>query len=127
MKPIEFPEHNVVYAKDQPEYLPLPVHKKDDGEVVSCWQLSEEEKQHVMKTGKIWLSVFTFNKPLQPLLPSVYKLVGETTIKESTLRALETTMNKIKDSPEKSSEFLKNAGILDENGELSEPYKNKEE
>lgn len=29
MTPIEFPEHNVVFAKDQPEYLPLPAHKSN--------------------------------------------------------------------------------------------------
>lgn len=38
MTPIEFPEHNVVFAKDQPEYLPLPAHKSNGvtGEVTSC-------------------------------------------------------------------------------------------
>lgn len=40
MIPIEFPEQNCVYAKDQPEYLPLPVHKTPDGMVISCWALT---------------------------------------------------------------------------------------
>lgn len=31
MKPIEFNEQNAVYAKDQPEYTPLPVFKNDEG------------------------------------------------------------------------------------------------
>ncbi len=34
MKPIEFEEQNCIYAKDQPEYLPLPAHKTEDGRVM---------------------------------------------------------------------------------------------
>jgi hypothetical protein len=40
MKPTEFLEQNCVYAKDQPEYLPLPVHRTEDGMVISCWALT---------------------------------------------------------------------------------------
>lgn len=29
MKPIEFPGVNVVFAKDQPEYMPLPAMRKE--------------------------------------------------------------------------------------------------
>ena len=32
MKPIEFPEQNVVFAKDQLEYNPLPAHRTEDRE-----------------------------------------------------------------------------------------------
>jgi hypothetical protein len=71
MKPIEFAEQNVVFAKDQPEYLPLPAHRTDDGIVTSCWALSWRERIKVLFTGRIWWSVSTFNHPLQPLLPLV--------------------------------------------------------
>lgn len=71
MKPISFAEQNCVYAKDQPEYLPLPVHKTPDGTVVSCWGLSWSDRVRLLFTGRMWLSVLTFNHPLQPLLPSV--------------------------------------------------------
>ena len=30
MKPVEFPGVNVVFAKDQPEYVPLPAMKVPD-------------------------------------------------------------------------------------------------
>lgn len=43
MKPIEFPETNCVYGKDQEGVEPLPVHKFDTGEVLSCWELSPDE------------------------------------------------------------------------------------
>jgi hypothetical protein len=68
MKAIEFKEQNVVYAKDQPEYLPLPAYKSKDGVVVCCWELSFKERLRVLITGKLWISMLTFNKPLQPVL-----------------------------------------------------------
>lgn len=71
MKPIEFPEQNCVYAKDQPKYLPLPAHKDPDGVVTSCWAMSWRERFRVLFTGKIWWRVATFNRPLQPQLGTV--------------------------------------------------------
>lgn len=75
MKPISFPGCNAVYAKDQPEYLPLPVYRSDTvhGQVVSCWKLSFIERLKLLITGKLWLSVFTFRGPLQPVLPTTKK------------------------------------------------------
>jgi len=73
MKPIEFPEQNCVYAKDQPEYEPLPVFKNEEGDVVSCWQLSDEEIQQIVETKKLWICVKTFNKALQPIFCTVIK------------------------------------------------------
>lgn len=67
MKPVEFEGQNVVYAKDQPEYNPLPAHRDSDGTVTTCWELTPEELEEVYKTGKIWLSQMTFNRPLQPV------------------------------------------------------------
>ena len=54
MKPITFKEHNVVYAKDQPEYNPLPALKDNTGAVVSCWKLSIKERFKLIFTGKLW-------------------------------------------------------------------------
>ena len=73
MKPIEFKEQNVVYAKDQKEYQPLPALKFEDGTVVTCWVLSWKEVIKLVFTRKVWLSVLTFNKPLQPTLLTVNK------------------------------------------------------
>lgn len=68
MKPQEFKEQNCVYAKDQPEYQPLPALKTNDymGTVVCCWGLSFKERVKVLFTGKIWVGLATFNKPLTP-------------------------------------------------------------
>ncbi len=68
MKPIEFKEQNVVFAKDQPEYQPLPAFKNEStqGEVISCWNLTLTERLRLLLTGKLWVSLMTFNKPLTP-------------------------------------------------------------
>lgn len=68
MKPIKFEETNAVYGAKQPEYEPLPAHKADDGTVTTCWELSPEELKQIQETGVIWLSLLTFNQPLQPIL-----------------------------------------------------------
>lgn len=68
MKPVEFKEQNVVYAKDQKEYMPLPALKFEDGTVNTCWKMSWKELLKIVRTRKVWVSVMTFNKPLQPLL-----------------------------------------------------------
>lgn len=68
MKPIEFEGQTDVYAKDQPEYQPLPVLKLEGskGEVIACWKMSFWERVKVLFTGKVWVSLLSFNKPLTP-------------------------------------------------------------
>lgn len=73
MKPVKFPEANAIFGEGQPQYEPLPVLLFPDGQVISCWQLSEEEKARVAETGEIWLSQLTFNRPLQPVFMTVEK------------------------------------------------------
>lgn len=70
MKPVEFPGVNVVFAKDQPEYMPLPAMKipnDPQGLIIT----TPEELERIKETGTIHLSVATFNQPLQPVLLTV--------------------------------------------------------
>ena len=69
MKPIEFPQQTHVLAKNQPQYLPLPVYIESDGTVVSCWKLTMRERIRLLFTGRLWLQQMTFNEPLQPQRP----------------------------------------------------------
>lgn len=90
MKPKEFPEVNTIYAKDQPEYQPLPVFKDGKGTVVSCWKLTDEEIINIAKNGYIWLSVMTFNQPLQPIFLTTEKnevLASETVVDNEVERS----------------------------------------
>lgn len=67
MKPQEFPEQTMVFAKDQPEYMPLPAY--NDGEqVISCWGMSWRERLQILLTGKVWVRTLTFGRSLQPQL-----------------------------------------------------------
>ena len=61
----------VVYAADQPEYQPLPVWRRQNGDVVSRWRLTWRERLVVALGRNIYLSVSTFGQPLQPLYPTV--------------------------------------------------------
>ena len=67
MKAIEFPEQTVVYAEEQEEYFNLPAFKNKYGIVISCWYMGLWERVKILFTGRIFLSVHTFNSPLQPL------------------------------------------------------------
>lgn len=73
MKAKEFKHQNVVFAKDQQEYLPLPALKIGDenGNVVFCMGMSFRERLKVLFTGKVWVNLLTFNKPLTPSFLSV--------------------------------------------------------
>lgn len=72
MKPLKFPEQNVTYAADQPEYLPLPAH--NDGEaVVFCMGLTVRERFKLLFTGKLWCALLMFGKPLTPSFFTVDK------------------------------------------------------
>ena len=68
MKIINFPEANSIMGKNQPEYLPLPSYKtKDDlGLVTSCWTPTLWECIKLMFGAKIWVTLMTYNNPLQP-------------------------------------------------------------
>ena len=73
---IEFPEQTIIFAKDQPQYRPLPAYRYQDdpeGRIVCCWELSFSERIAVLFTGKIWHSILTFNQALQPQLLQVNK------------------------------------------------------
>lgn len=76
MKPIKFEEQNIVFAEDQPQYQPLPAFRNNDsefGEVVSCWQLTLRERLKILFTGKIWLCLLSYKKPLTPSYMTVNK------------------------------------------------------
>jgi hypothetical protein len=71
MELIEFPEQTIVFAKDQPQYRPLPAHRfagDPTGRIAFCWSLSWRERWLVLLRGRIWHEVLTFNESLQPQL-----------------------------------------------------------
>jgi hypothetical protein len=75
MKPVHFREVNKVYAKDQPQYLSLPVYENSSrgGMAIHCWKLSFLERMKIILKGKLWITVLNFGEPLQPIKPTVDK------------------------------------------------------
>lgn len=67
------------YAKDQPEYIPLPTLVCDSrvGDVCSRWHMTWRERLRVLLHGDIYVRVKTFNYPLQPLLLTVKEPLEE--------------------------------------------------
>lgn len=70
MKPIEFPQQTMVWAKNQPPYLPLPAFV-DELETISCWKLTWRERCKLFFTGRLWLRQSNFGARLQPQAPTV--------------------------------------------------------
>lgn len=60
-----------VFAKDQPEYIPLPAHVTTDGYVISRWRLSWKERLRLFFRGDIYHWQGAFGNPLQPISISV--------------------------------------------------------
>src|SRR5688572_6890231 len=75
MKPIHFPEVNHTYAKDQPQYQPIPGYREvsEEGPFIFCHKLTWRERFKIFYTGKLWVSFLTFNRPLTPSYHSVHK------------------------------------------------------
>ena len=62
-----------VYAKDQPGYIPLPSRVDSEGTVVTCWKLTWRERLTVLWRRTFFLTLLTFNHPLQPIRCSIDK------------------------------------------------------
>jgi hypothetical protein len=60
----------IVYAKEQPQYFPLPALRWSDGLVVTRWELSWKERLMLILGGSVYLGLLTFNNPLQPIMLS---------------------------------------------------------
>lgn len=63
-------ELEVVFAKDQPEYLPLPALVRSDSPdrpVTSRWRLTYQEREKIANGADVVLTLLTFGDPLQPI------------------------------------------------------------
>lgn len=71
MKPIDFKESNITFAKNQEPYLPLPAYQDEGqgGRIFHCWQLNLKERFKILFTGKLWINVLNFHQPPQPIRP----------------------------------------------------------
>lgn len=83
MKPLEFSTQNAVFGENQSNVERLPSWLLDNGQVISVWELTDEELKLIKKTKKVWLSQHTFNRTLQPVALSIEPLIIEELLKET--------------------------------------------
>lgn len=66
MKPVEFAEQNIIYTKpagmSDEECSSLPVFQ-GEGQIISCWELSDEDIEKLKSTKKIWLHIWANGQP----------------------------------------------------------------
>lgn len=61
--------HEIVYAKNQPEYLPLRTLRSNDvyRVVLSRWSLTAEQRDAILNGADVFLELSTYGQPLQPI------------------------------------------------------------
>lgn len=66
-------EFEITYAKDQPEYNPLRTlrSRTEKAAVLSRWSLTPEQRKAVADGADIFLELWTFGRPLQPIRMAV--------------------------------------------------------
>jgi hypothetical protein len=64
-----YQDKEVVFAKEQPEYLPLPalVLEGEDKPVVSRWQLNDEERKQIAAGADILFTQMIFTDLYHPV------------------------------------------------------------
>ena len=63
-----FEPHELIYGKDQPEYIPLPALRGRGPcySVMSRWQLSDRERELIAKGADVYTTQMTFANDFQP-------------------------------------------------------------
>jgi len=69
MIPVQFPEANVVLARDQATYEPMSAYSFNDsqGRIACCFRLSDAEIEEIVRTRTLWVQQLTFNRRFQPI------------------------------------------------------------
>lgn len=61
-----------IFAKDQPQYRQLPANVQPPY-VETKWKLTWKERLTLLLRGSLYLTVMTFDRPLQPIRMSVLR------------------------------------------------------
>ena len=106
----------LVYAKNQPEYIPLRTLRNNSDEmggVVSRWTLTPEQRKLVAEGADIFLELSTFREPLQPIRMAI----GDGRVDCPMDRVFSLDLPKsVADASEaqRDKEFVKAVGIKEE-------------
>lgn len=80
LRAVEFEGQNVIYAKDQPDYLPLPAYvdtESREAPALFCFAVNDYQKERIQRSGKLWVRCLTFGHPLQPIALMVPEPIPE--------------------------------------------------
>jgi hypothetical protein len=69
MQSIKFPGATLEIGKGQEQYNTLHAMPQPgpEGEVIMCFELTDEEIERIKETKKLWYFRWTFNHPFQPM------------------------------------------------------------
>lgn len=70
-------ESEIVFAKDQPQYIPLPALPVEDGLMLTRWRFTWRERLQILFFCDLYLWIRTFGKPLQPVSLEITPRVRE--------------------------------------------------
>lgn len=90
------------FAKDQPEYNRLPAYRSTAGVVLSRWHLTWRERLRLLLFGDVYLTVHTFNQPLQPV-----RLVVERPTNREIIGMLSRSVARAAHAPQQASSVTK--------------------
>ena len=98
----EYADQEAIYAKNQPQYRPLPVLRNSQGVLLSRWRLTDAERQAIADGADIFLYNWTFNRRLQPVRLEVGEC--ETTMEEKgyTMEVVSKSLDAIDEILEES-------------------------
>jgi hypothetical protein len=80
MQPSKFKGFQLEIAKNQKQYLPIPAHVENSTDVIitTCWRMNILERILTLFTGRVYVQLMTFGKPLQPQKLSATNPLKET-------------------------------------------------
>ena len=65
------PDRLVVYAKGQPQYIPLPAMVSSFGLVTTKWKLTWRDRMSMLLGKHLYLQILTHGDPLHPVKLSI--------------------------------------------------------
>jgi NTP pyrophosphatase (non-canonical NTP hydrolase) len=83
MDPIKFAQTNLTLVADGCRDLPA-FEDKEQGRFVTCWEMSPEEREEFLKTGRIYITIVGKGHP--PILPTVVNPVIDHPVKSNQER-----------------------------------------
>lgn len=88
MKPINFPEQNMVFTKPEnmtdEECSSLPTFTNNE-QIVSCWELTDEEIRQIQITRQVWVILWSKFQPPLSLVTENPFIQLDTTLESSII------------------------------------------